>query len=504
MNPLEQSQTELVDFLSHGRAYGLADEPVERITTHISQLFLVGDRAYKLKRAVKLPYVDFLMPESRRIACEREVALNRRTAPDIYVGIRPVTRDASGELQIGGKGSVIDWLVEMRRFDQDALLDRIAEAGPLDPMLLRELADAIARFHATAERVPTAGGAAAMKAIIDGNGESFAACPDGAFDAESIRSLQLLSTRSLDEVGTRLDRRKDMGKVRRCHGDLHLRNICVIHGRPTLFDCIEFDDRLTEIDVLYDLAFALMDFLHRGLGRDANLVFNRYLDRTDESDGIAALPLFLSQRAAIRAHVSACEGPTGLTAARDYLALALRLIQPPPPRLVAIGGLSGTGKSTLAYGVAPELGAAPGARILRSDVLRKRLFGIAPEEKLDDGAYAPEVTARVYATLLSEAAAVLRSGHSVILDAVHARAEERDAAREAARSAGVSFHGFWLEAPRQLLEKRLAERRNDASDADIGILHRQLHYAFGAIDWIRVDASTDANRMLTATRVHLR
>lgn len=489
----EDTQAAIVAFLSDAAAYGPGIEQVGRITTHISRIFLAGDRAYKLKRAISLPYLDFSTAALRQKACECEVALNRRTAPELYQGVWPVTRETDGRLALGGSGEAVDWLVVMRRFDEAALLDRMTEGGRLEPRLLRALADTIAAFHAAAEPAPSGGGAAAIRAIIEGNGESFTACPEGAFAPGDVERLQRACGERLDAVATLLDRRRDAGKVRRCHGDLHLRNICLIEGRPVLFDCLEFSEALATIDVLYDLAFLLMDLLHRDLAPEANLVFNRYLDRANEADGVVALPLFLALRAAIRAHIAALGGADSRFAeARSYLSLALRLVDPPPPRLVAIGGLSGTGKSTLAYRLAPGVGAAPGARVIRSDVIRKRLFGVAPEDRLDATAYEPAVTERVYAAMGSEAAVLLAAGHAAILDAVFARPEERDAARKVAQMSGAPFAGLWLEAPIAVLEQRIAGRRDDASDADVEILHRQLAYDVGKVDWTRIDATADA------------
>jgi aminoglycoside phosphotransferase family enzyme/predicted kinase len=498
MRSAEDDQAETVAFLSNSTAYGSADEDVRRVTTHISRVFLVGERAYKLKRAVRLPYLDFTTPESRRAACEREIELNRRTAPSLYLGVQPICRGLDGRLALSSLGDPVDWLVVMRRFAETALFDRMAEGGLLEPKLLRDLADSVAAFHASAERVPTAGGALAMKAIVDGNDQSFAACPDAAFDPGDVARLQSASRERLRDLGRLLDRRRDAGKVRRCHGDLHLRNICLIDGRPTLFDCLEFSDELATIDVLYDLAFLLMDLLHRGLPAEANTVFNRYLDNADETDGVAALPLFLSVRAAIRAHAVAIDASDGarLAEAKSYLSLALRLIDPPPPRLIAIGGLSGTGKSTIALGLAPGLGAMPGARVIRSDAIRKRLFGVPPEQRLGREAYLPGVTERVYASIGYEAEALLVGGHAVVLDAVFAQPRERAAVRELAQQSGVRFDGFWLEAPMPVLERRIAGRRDDASDADVEILHRQATYDIGVVDWKRIDASAGQDQVL--------
>jgi predicted kinase len=286
--------------------------------------------------------------------------------------------------------------------------------------------------------------------------------------------------------------------VRRCHGDLHLRNICLWEGRPTLFDAIEFSEELATIDLLYDLAFLLMDLEYRGARNLANRVLNRYFDRGEGEDALAVLPLFMATRAIIRAHVSASTAARhGATAAgqsareqsRAYLDLALRLLQPSPARLIAVGGLSGTGKSTLAYELAPQLGGSPGARVLRSDVIRKRLQGVAPETKLPAEAYRPEVTRQVYDALMRHAGQALAAGATVIADAVFSDPGERVAIEGAARQASVEFAGLWLEAPAATLEARLRGRRADASDADVAVLRRQLERPIGAMSWTLVDAA---------------
>jgi hypothetical protein len=285
--------------------------------------------------------------------------------------------------------------------------------------------------------------------------------------------------------------------VRRCHGDLHLRNICLVDGKPTLFDPIEFSDELATIDVLYDLAFLLMDLHHRGHDELGNRVLNRYLDRTEDQGGLAALPLFLSLRAGIRAHVAAAAATRQSSAekaaalaeeSRAYLKLAIELLSPRAPSLVAIGGLSGTGKTSLAYALAPALGPVPGARILRSDVLRKRSFGVSPETRLPAAAYEPAMSERVYRMLSAEAAETLAGGYAVLADAVFLRPEERQAIGEVARSKGVAFTGLWLEAAPESLARRIEGREQDASDADVEVMRRQAALDPGPIGWRRIDA----------------
>jgi hypothetical protein len=300
--------------------------------------------------------------------------------------------------------------------------------------------------------------------------------------------------------------------VRHCHGDLHLRNICLLDGKPTLFDCLEFDEALATIDVLYDLVFLLMDLEHRRLGHFANRVFNRYLDRSEEDDGLATMPLFLSLRAAIRAHVTAtalehAARPAARAQmacdAHRYLDLAERFLQPQPCRLIAVGGLSGTGKSTLAAGLAPQLGLRPGARVLRSDVTRKLLLDVDPEERLPAIAYTREASARVYDALRRKAAVALATGYTVIIDAVALTPEERDSFVDVARAAAVPFSGLWLEARPEAMADRIRGRVRDASDATPEIVAEQLRHDTGNIDWVRIDAGGGVEDCFTAARCAL-
>jgi uncharacterized protein len=498
-------QQAVIAFLSEPSTYGPAIERVDIIETHVSLVFLAGDRAYKLKRAVKYPYLGFSTPEHRRRACEAELALNRRTAPSLYLEVRAIARMPDGRNGFAADGPAIDWVVVMRRFEQSLLFDALAQTGGLSVRLMNELADHIADFHALAERRIDYGGATVLIDIAETNHRCLVAARQVGFAPECVDEIRASSLQRLGAVGALLDRRRAEGKVRRCHGDLHLRNICLLDGKPTLFDCLEFSDALASIDVLYDLAFLLMDLDHRGLTDFSNLVLNRYLDLTDEDNGLSAMPLFLSLRAAIRAHVTAtamdraahAESKLEMAAeARRYLELAVRFLRPRPCRLVAIGGLSGSGKSTLAAALAPEIG----ARVLRSDVIRKRLFGVAPETRLPASAYAPGVSQRIYQALRDKAAAALAAGYSVIIDAVSLNAEERRSFAALAEAAAVPFWGLWLAAPVPTMERRLRARRRDASDASPEVLAQQLRQDAGPIDWVIIDAGARPEACLTAAR----
>jgi uncharacterized protein len=502
-------QRETIAFLGRATSYGPGIERVETIATHVSLVFMAGDYAYKLKRAVKLPYLDFSTVEQRREACAAELSLNRRTAPGLYLDVRRIGRDATGAMCFSHQGPALDWVVVMRRFDQDLLFDALAKSGRLEPWLMDALADHIAAFHQAAERRGDWGGAAAMIDIAEENHRCLIAAAQAGFPRERVDGVREKWHRGVDAVVELLADRRAAGKVRHCHGDLHLRNICLFDGRPTLFDCLEFSEALASIDILYDLAFLLMDLEHRGLPQFANRVLNRYLDRTTEDDGLAAMPLFLSSRAGIRAHVTATAleqaGSADRAAemareARRYLDLAYRVLEPQPRRLVAIGGLSGSGKSTLAAGLAPEIGLRPGARLLRSDVARKLMLGVVPETPLPAEAYTPDITRRVYDALSRKAAMALAGGYSVIVDAVALQPAERWSFAQIAAKAGVQFTGLWLEAGAEAMAGRIRGRSGDASDATAEVLAQQLRQDPGPMDWTRIDAGGGPEQSLAAAR----
>jgi aminoglycoside phosphotransferase family enzyme/predicted kinase len=502
-------QREIVAFLRDPAAYGAGVTRVDIVETHVSLVFLAGERAYKLKRAVKLPYLDFSTPELRHRACAAELALNRRTAPSLYLELGRLARTAAGGVGFTEAGTALDWVVVMRRFDQALLFDALAQEGRLDLKSIDHLADHIAQFHAAAEPRPDHGGAAPMRAVARTNRRCLANAVRAGFTAHMAGEIWRKWSHALAADARLLEARRAAGKVRRGHGDLHLRNICLLDGAPTLFDCLEFSEALASVDILYDLAFLLMDLVHRGLANFANRVLNRYLDRTGEDDGLAAMPLFLSLRAGIRAHVTATalehlsdEGAVAALAAEShrYLALAHQALDPSAPRLVAIGGLSGSGKSTLAAALAPEFSPFPGARVLRSDVTRKLLLGVAPETALPESAYRPEIGRLVYDALRQRAAAALGAGYSAIVDAVSLDPAERASLAAVAGAAGAAFSGLWLDAAPTAMTERIERRRGDASDATPAVLTAQLGRDPGPIDWARIDAGGGPDRTLAAAR----
>jgi uncharacterized protein len=478
--------------------------PVSRKQTHVSLLFLAGDLVFKLKRAVAFPYLDFSTPQLREKACRAELALNSRAAPNLYLGVRRITLEGQ-DPAFDGQGELLDSIVVMRRFAEEDLFDVMARENRLKPRHMDALAETLARFHANAERFPEIDGAGTIAHLLDLNEISFANSQIFAHD-EVVR-LNRLFRAELGRLAPLLDARAAAGFVRLCHGDLYLRNICLFDGRPTLFDCIEFDERLARIDVLYDVAFTLMDLWMSSRRDLANLLFNRYssaLFRTLPDlparirDGFATLPFFMALRAAIRAHIAASQAHSGEETrdvshkeeARAYFALAGDLLAPRGKILVAIGGLSGSGKSTLTAALAAEIGPPPGARTLNSDRTRKAMHRIRPTDRLPQSAYEINITAAVYLRLMSRAMDALAQGAAVIVDAVYSTEDERAAIAKLAREKHVPFVGLWLEANPEMLRQRVGARPQGPSDADVSVLEAQLKRDPGRIDWIRLNSAS--------------
>ncbi|MDG3440962.1 AAA family ATPase [Nitrospirillum amazonense] len=495
-NPTLMDQAATIALLGDPATHqGLA---VERIDTDSAIIFLAGDRAYKIRRAVHFPHLDLSTPDRRRRVALAEVAVNRRTAPGLYEGVLAVVPGADGRLVLapagsgaggtladlgaadlaaadwraGGWAAAVDWVVVMRRFAESSLFDRQAEAGLLTRDGMRAVADAVATLHESAHDEgagragwPPPGGVEVVRAAVAGALGALRQHPD-LFDPPALDRLERGLMAAVARQEWLIERRRRSGYVRPCHGDLQLGNICLWGGRPTLFGaailleeaCAPRDgDRVdggpAVIDVFHDLAYLLMDLEHRRLRPFANLVLNRYLEQTGDFAGLALLPLFVSLCAAIRAHMTASTAaarrPVGAGAsfrreAAAYLDLALSALNPRAPRLIAIGGLPGTGKSTLARMLAPEIGPIPGAVILQSEALRRRLLDAPEEGTLAASGYSEAVTTRVYGEMAGRAGLVLEAGHAVVADAVYARPDQRADIEAVAHAAPVPFLGLWL------------------------------------------------------------
>lgn len=489
-------QARTIAFLERPDSYRHACESVERIDTHGAIVFLAGEHVYKIKRAVRYAYLDFSSIAKRERICRRELVINQPGAPEIYLNVVPITQDADGDLCIDGIGEPVEWAVHMRRFDQSELLKSIIVQTELSAPLCQAIAMEIIGFHCRADRVRTGSAAQRLEAVVNTLSHFFE-------QQKPLTTLILRFCRNIDEqhreLAPLLNSRGCDGFVVRGHGDLHLSNIAVHDGAPLLFDALEFDEELATVDVLYDLAFLLMDLCVNDRRGTANRIFNRYFfdnQAADNLDGLRALPLFLALRAGVRAMVtiqgSELTDKTGVdeavSIATSYLNYADKSLTLRLPRLVAIGGLSGTGKSTLASALAPEIGAEPGALHIRSDLERKALWQVSDTTRLPDSAYSADSNRQVYEAVLGKARDALLAGHSVIVDAVFSETVSRRDIEALAHECGAAFSGLWLQASPDEMRRRIRARRNDASDATVDILNKQLAGEIRELMWHQIDA----------------
>jgi uncharacterized protein len=505
-------QDDVLAFLGNAATHGGAK--TSRCDTHASAVFLAGEHAYKIKRAVRFPFLDYSSLEKRKSACEAELAANRLFAPELYRRVVPVTREPDGRLALDGQGEIIEWAIEMTRFDENQTLDHVAERGELDDGLSAKLATAVGAMHEKAEPADVVTWLAALEDYVRQNTEAFLE-RQSLFAAAKVSALESESRAALGRLRPLLLERGRSGLVRRGHGDLHLGNIAVLNGEPIAFDAIEFDPVIASGDVLYDLAFLLMDLAERNLAKAASIVLNGYFAaarRLEDCDGLAALPLFMSLRAAIRAKVTAArldrckesERASIATSAQRYFDLANDLLRPVRPAVVCTAGLSGTGKSVLARTLAPFLPPVPGAVVLRSDVERKAMFGRHETAHLPHDAYRLEVSERLYSVLSDKAERIARAGHSVIVDAVFAKPDERSRIEMVARDAKARFYGLFLTADLATRLRRIGARGLDASDANAAVAQHQETFDLGRLTWNTIDATGTPDETLAHARAMVR
>ncbi len=518
---------EVAAFLLRPESHGVA-EPVVRIDTHAAVVFLAGRLALKIKRPVRFPFLDFSTLARRETACRREIAIDRPIAPEIYRRVVAVTREPDGSLAIGGAGTPVEWAVEMNRFDETATLDRLLAQGPLALGLAERLAEVVAEAQARATLRDVTPWARDLAAYIEQNADAFAARPD-LFPPEAVETLTRTARARLADLADLLDDRGRLGRIRLGHGDLHAANVAIVDGRPLLFDAIEFDDAIATGDVLYDVAFLIMDLDEKGDRPAARTVLDRWLIETvrhaagaprarsveslliGEIEALAALPLWLAIRASLRAKIAAATAPhldgperaAKEASARRLFAAACAFLAPTPPRLVAVGGLSGSGKSTLARALAADLAPAPGALVLRTDVLRKLLTGVDDTTRLGPEHYTRAASDRVYDCLCAAAAAGLAAGRSVVTDAVSLAPDERHRFAEIATAAELPFTGLWLDVDPAVAAGRVGARIGDASDADATVVAFQADRDPGPLDWQRLDASGSPEATLAHARAAL-
>jgi aminoglycoside phosphotransferase family enzyme/predicted kinase len=491
--PPATDQARLVAALVRGfDAGGVA--PTRVLETHISYVLLTGAHAYKIKKAVEFAFVDYRTLEARRVFCEREVKLNRRLAPALYVDVVRITGTEQAPV-LDGEGPAIEYAVKMREFPQHALASALLEHGELGAADIDALAKTVADFHQAID----------VAAPIDGHGtpagilrlalqnvaeiDWLAGTASGRHQVAELRGWTEREYWLRHDV---LQRRLERGFVRECHGDLHLGNIARVDGELVVFDGIEFNDELRWIDTMSEIAFTVMDLEHRGRADLAHRFQNAYLEHTGDYAGLGVLSFYLVYRALVRAKVALLraaqeersvagvsrEGATSMShVARGYLTLAARHAGTPQTALIVTCGLSGSGKTTLSQAMLEAMGAVR----VRSDVERKRIRGVAPLERVragvDAALYSPEVTASTYARLRDLARAIVGGGRIAIVDASFLRRSQRESFRALAAELGVPFVLLALEADEATLRRRIADRAakgTDASDADLAVLAHQV------------------------------
>lgn len=454
-----------------GLDHGIDDAAL--IETHISWLVLVGDFAYKLKKPVDLGFLDFSTLEKRKHCCEEEVRLNRRTAPDIYLDVVAIsgTEDAP---RVGDASAPFEYAVRMARFDDSTILDKVAEAGKLNEPIVHALAVAIGEFHssiATGDVDPRFGAPETVRKPSDANFKVLEELDKAPKDHELLGGLRDWSNEAFEARREAFAYRHDHGFIRECHGDLHLGNIFCIDGKCTLFDCIDFNEELRRIDVASDIGFTIMDVESFGEPRLAHLLVNEYLQRTGDYGALAVLPYYLVYRALVRAKVSAIRARQDDDHAAlhhedviRYLELADKFTRPARRSLVMTSGLSGSGKTTVARYVASIMGAIH----LRSDVERKRLFGLGLEESSHARGmdiYTKDANVRTFGRLERLAYEVLDNGYPVVVDATFIERDLRRRFERLARKCNVPWAIVECTAPENTVKQRLANRHGDASEA---------------------------------------
>jgi aminoglycoside phosphotransferase family enzyme/predicted kinase len=480
--------TRLIEALSQPNAYPFPVHEVEVHYTHLSVVFLAGSHAYKLKKPVNLGFVDFTTPEKRRYFCEEEVRLNRRLAPGVYQGVVPVTLRGT-DLHVEGSGEVVDWTVKMERLPAEATLLRRLQRGEVAVALIEALAGRVATFHATADAGAYIAAFGRFDVVARNARENFqqaAAHVGTTLSRPVFDRLQALNEETLARFRPLIEQRAGRGVPRDTHGDLHLDHVYLFPERPPpadllVVDCVEFNERFRYADPVADMAFMVMDLAFRGRRDLARVFSTAYFRAAGDDEGIQLLPFYTAYRAAVRGKVEGfelsekeipeSERSAALARARAHWLLALGELEEPSrkPCLILVGGLPGTGKSTLARALAEKAGLT----LIRSDVVQKDLAGLSASDRMyalfGEGIYSPHWSKRTYAECLHRAEALLFEGKRVLVDATFRAEEDRRTFLDAARAWGVPGAILLCNADAETVRDRLQKRQNDASDADWSI-----------------------------------
>lgn len=482
MVPIEAVIEQMLDLGFYPHA---VQEPIKLIQTHCSYVLLTGDYAYKLKKPVDFGFMNYSTLEARKHFCFEELRLNCIGAPEIYLEVCPITQTGD-KYQLGGTGEVVEYTLKMRQFPQEALFSEMFQSGELKQEHIIELAQVVAQYHAkaaTSDRISSFGEVSQIRAAFDQNYQQTEKYIGIIQTQQQFNETKDYTDKFFRDRTSLFKSRKENNFIRECHGDLHLRNICLWHDRIMLFDCIEFNEAFRFVDVMYDIAFVIMD-LSAGNRKDlANIFLNTYIEQTGDYQGLQILPLYLSRQAYVRAKVTSfLLDDTGLSEAQkqqavktaaDYYKQAWEYTKPTQGRLILMSGLSGSGKSTTARYLAPQLGAVH----LRSDAIRKHLARIPLLQRGGDELYTPEMNQKTYSRLMELGIMLARLGFSVILDAKYDKQQLRGEVIEKANQHQIKMQIVNCSAPEQVLRQRLIKRKGDVADSTADLLPSQMKTA---------------------------
>ncbi len=460
-------------------------EPIQLIQTHSSYVLLTGDYAYKLKKPVNFGFLNYSTLQKRQHFCQEELRLNRVAAPEIYLEVLPVTRNGD-KYQLGGAGEAVEYTLKMRQFPQETLFSEMFDRGGLEEQHVAQLGQVVAQYHAkaaTSNYISSFGEVSQIRAAFDENYQQTEKYIGVAQTQQQFIETKNYTDKFFRDRTELFQSRVNHNFIRECHGDLHLRNICLWQGKVMLFDCIEFNEAFRFVDVIYDVAFAMMDLEARNGKELGNIFLNTYIEQTGDYEGLQVLSLYLSRQAYVRAKVTSflLDDPNvpqtakqqATSTAADYYRLAWEYTKPQTGKLILMSGLSGSGKSTTARYLARHLGAVH----LRSDAVRKHLAGIALLQRGGDELYTPQMNHKTYSRLMELGIMLARLGFSVILDAKYDKQQLRGEVIEQADKYQIPWQIVNCTAPENVLRQRLVKRTGDVADATVDLLISQMKAA---------------------------
>ena len=456
-------------------------EPIQLIQTHISYLLLTGDYVYKVKKPVNLGFLDFSTLSARYHFCQEELRLNHLLAPEIYLEVLPITQEGAS-LILAGEGEPLEYTLKMRQFPQDSLLSKMLKQGKLTPELMAQLGRMVAQVHLQAKTndyIRSFGEPSKIKEFIEQNYQQSQKYIGSLQTQQQYEETKQFSDSFFSWQRSLLEQRQQNHWIRECHGDLHLDNICFWHDKIQLFDRIEFNEPFRFVDVMYDVAFLVMDLEAEAHKELANVFLNTYIEQTGDWEGLAILPLYLSRQAYVRAKINSWLWDTpsltdenkrqAAAKARNYYYLAWQYTRPQSGKLIMMSGLSGSGKTTVAKHLAQNLGAIH----IRSDAVRKHLSSIPLDQSGESSIYTPAMTQKTYGRLLELSTKLASQGFTVILDAKYDRQTLRSAVITQAQNNQIPLEIVLCTAPEEVLRDRILARTGDISDATVDLLESQ-------------------------------